>query len=155
MIIWIIEDEAMYLKEAREALDRLARQIPVRLEIKSSRDWQWPPELTVIGQAGSEKADEKPLASLPDILILDLFQWAKDFRGKTVYERLREQERSDKKRRGAFVIIWSNYWSDPASIDFVTQTREKDGRFIALETKATSLLEEAIKGCIGRIEEER
>jgi hypothetical protein len=155
MIIWIIEDEVMYLKEAREVLDRVARQIPVRLEIKSGCDWKWPPELTVIGQDNREKADEKPLASLPDILILDLFQWGKDFRGKTVYELLRAQEQNDKKRRGAFVIIWSNYWSDPASIDFVTQTRGKDGRFIALETKATSKLEEAIKGCISRIEEER
>ncbi len=155
MTIWIIEDEAMYLKEAREVLDRMANQIPGELEIKSSNNWQWPPELTIAGQGAGERVDERPLASLPDILILDLFQWGKDFRGKTVYERLREQERNDRKRRGAFVIIWSNYWSDPASIDFVTRTREKDARFIALDTKAKSLLAEAVKGCIGRIEEER
>jgi hypothetical protein len=154
MMIWIIEDEARWIKEAIEAIEHACVHIPAAIEIKTGGDWRWPPILKIVESDGQEKADKHPLAVLPSILILDLFEWGKAFHGKSFYEQLREHEKNIEKRLGAFVIIWSNYWSDPASIDFVKETREKDTRFIALETKAKSRLAEAIKGCIGRIEEE-
>ena len=154
MMIWIIEDEARWIKEAIEAIDQARIHIPAAIEIKTGDDWQWPPRLKIVERDGMEKADKHPLAVLPNLLILDLYEWGRVFRGKSFYEQLREHEKNVKKRLGAFVIIWSNYWSDPDSIDFVKETRERDTRFIALETKARSRLAEAVKGCIGRIEEE-
>jgi len=179
LIIWMIDDEPIYHKQAREGLANVAKQLPVTCVIKSSCDWQWPPELNIIGQDGTEKKDEQPLAQLPDILILDLFESAMTFRGKIFYEELRKHETKENRRlhqereknhsgtfvieaeareaqpSGAFVIIWSNYWSHSDSINFVKQARMQDNRFVAIETKAPSLLEEAVKGCISRIEEER
>src|SRR5262245_22608101 len=102
MMIWIIEDEARYIKEAIEAVEHAHVHIPGAIKIKTGDEWRWPPRLKIVERDGSEKADKHPLAVLPNILILDLSEWGgRVFHGKSFYEQLREHEKNVKKRLGA------------------------------------------------------
>lgn len=152
--IWIIEDDPKFLVEAREALEKLTLQIPFELRIMISENWEKPPKLTVIERDGSVKEEANPLNSLPDILILDLFDDAMEFHGEKFYDWLREQEYDIQRQFASFVIIWSNYLGKRESRDFVAKHFKPGARFLALSNKVDSALAIAVRGCIERIEEE-
>ena len=154
LMIWVIDDQSIYRKMALETLTQVAGQISCKLEIKFGEDWTWPPKLKRYNAGNDEQTDPTPLSSLPDLVVLDLFLGSEVFCGKDFYECLRNEEKLVEKPAGAFILVWSNYWSDAASLNFVTEKRAQDDRLVAPETKALTLLAEAIKGCIGRIEEE-
>lgn len=151
--VWAIDDDSKALSEIMATLGKIKRQISFTLEIKTSEDWQWPPRLRDADDNSVETVNIRSARELPDILILDLYEDAKYFRGGPFYEHLREQEQANRKQPEAFVIIRSGYWDYPESMNFVEQNRREGSHFIVLASKAEKVLIEAILGCIGRIEE--
>jgi hypothetical protein len=85
------------------------------------------------------------------VVVLDLYDPAHTLRGDVFYRRLRESEGRDK----AFVIIWSGYTSEWRAEKFLLEAAETDARLVPLKTKDTASLADAVKGCFGRLEEER
>lgn len=138
--IWVIDDDPI---DSDRALSIL--KIINRVTIKSSDNWDWPPDF--IDHKQSLKSQ------LPDVVVLDLHPDI--FRVEKFYTKLREAELNSQNLHKSFVIIWSVRGGVPGGNAFIKKYRTSDNHFIESETKSSYDLEIAINGCLRRIIEER
>jgi DNA-binding NarL/FixJ family response regulator len=130
MVFWIIEDTIPDQEDARDAIMEATHGV-VEPIIETNNNFEWPPA---------------SLHHRPDIIILDLLWYDMEPRGISFYKKVRE------KYPLAMVIVWSRIPAD----DLVKKELDPciDRRLILLPKKEIDILEEAIRGVLGRLDEE-
>jgi CheY-like chemotaxis protein len=151
LVAWIFEDKPLRKLEAEAIVRGAAQERGLKVQVRSSAKLSWPPEFEDGGQDPKQH---------PDLVVLDLFYGDAEMTGFDVYEGLRRQEQERPGVTPALVIVWTGYLADKDAEEKVKAVWEpggetrRDGRLVVCEIKSKTHLLRAVRGCLGRIEEE-